>query len=140
MVAIVCLTHQWIACLLWVVLLASSVVEVTAFHFQSVVGLGHLIRHNIPTINEFQLESRGESILRVKSVIFGRPSTLRLFAHHPRKKAIKKIMDRQPKKSRPSDIKRNNVNLNTCINEYCKDNNIKDYEIVAEEGKPPTIT
>jgi hypothetical protein len=34
------------------------------------------------------------------------------------KKAIKKVMHRRPKKKRPSDINRNNVNLNVCITKY----------------------
>lgn len=38
-----------------------------------------------------------------------------LFAHHVQKKAIRGVMDKQPRKSRPSDINRRNINHNKCI-------------------------
>ena len=56
-----------------------------------------------------------------------------LFAHHPQKKIIKKKMDRRPKKHRPSDIHRNNVNFNKCITKI--PGAPTDYTIVAEQGK-----
>lgn len=43
-----------------------------------------------------------------------RPSTS-LFAHHVNKKITKRMMDRRPKKTRPSDITRNNKNHGICI-------------------------
>jgi hypothetical protein len=57
----------------------------------------------------------------------------RLFAHHPQKKSIRRIMDKRPIKHRPSDINRNNVNLNKCITKF--DTDIPDYTVVADEGK-----
>ena len=44
-----------------------------------------------------------------------RRSVTSLFAHHVNKKITKRMMDRRPKKSRPSDINRNNINQDKCI-------------------------
>lgn len=38
-----------------------------------------------------------------------------IFAHHPKKKMIKKIMDKRPKKKRLSDIGRTTVNTGKCL-------------------------
>lgn len=48
-------------------------------------------------------------------------------------KIIKKKMHRRPKKHRPSDINRNNVNLNKCITKI--EGAPSDYTIVEEKGK-----
>jgi hypothetical protein len=42
-------------------------------------------------------------------------SSTRLNAHHVNKKITKRMMSRRPKKHRPSDINRNNVNMDKCI-------------------------
>lgn len=70
-------------------------------------------------------------VLKVQNYL--RLADVRLFAHHPQKKAIKKVMDRRPKKHRPSDINRNNVNLGKCITKIGA--GIPDYTIVPEEGE-----
>ena len=59
----------------------------------------------------------------------------RLYSHHPQKKIIKKIMDRRPKKSRPSDINRNNVNLNVQFAQLEEYKAIPDYTVVSYERK-----
>lgn len=51
-----------------------------------------------------------------------------LYAHHVQKKITKRMMDRRPKKSRPSDINRNNVNLHKCITKV--ENAPADYTVV----------
>ena len=56
-----------------------------------------------------------------------------LFAHHPEKKIIKKIMDRRPKKHRLSDINRKNINLDKCITKI--PNAPADYTIISAAGK-----
>jgi hypothetical protein len=60
-----------------------------------------------------------------------------LFAHHPQKKAIKKIMHRRPKKHRPSDINRRNVNLNKSLHNF--PGAPPDYTILTPEGAPNNI-
>jgi hypothetical protein len=55
-----------------------------------------------------------------------------LFAHHVNKKITKRMMDRRPKKSRPSDIFRNNVNHDKCITKI--EGAPAEYTILAEEG------
>jgi len=52
--------------------------------------------------------------IAITSVGLPRTSTT-LFAHHVNKKITKRMMDRRPKKSRPSDINRNNQNHGKCI-------------------------
>ena len=52
--------------------------------------------------------------IAITSVGLPRTSTP-LFAHHVNKKITKRMMDRRPKKSRPSDINRNNQNHGKCI-------------------------
>ena len=55
-----------------------------------------------------------------------------LFAHHPEKKIIKKIVDRRPKKHRLSDINRKNVNADKCITKL--ENAPADYTIITAAG------
>lgn len=59
-------------------------------------------------------------------------SRTRLFAKHPIKKIIKRKMDERPKKKRPSDIHRNNVNKDKCINVIGRD--IPEYRVLKPEG------
>jgi dephospho-CoA kinase len=61
----------------------------------------------------------------------GRVQT-RLQAHHVNKKITKRMMDRRPKKSRPSDINRNNVNLNKCITKI--QGASSEYTLISGEG------
>lgn len=56
-----------------------------------------------------------------------------LFAHHPEKKIIKKIVDRRPKKHRLSDINRKNINLDICITKI--PNAPADYTIITAAGE-----
>ncbi len=56
----------------------------------------------------------------------------KLFSHRPQKKIIKKIMYRRPKKHRPSDIFRNNLNLNKCITKL--ENSPPEYSFVSIQG------
>ncbi len=85
---------------------------------------------SIPTQSFFSCESKtGAKPL----VSFSKPNfNFALFAHHPQKKIIKKIQDRQPKKHRPSDITRQNVNLNKCITKV--EGAPPEYTIVTAEG------
>jgi hypothetical protein len=62
----------------------------------------------------------------------GKRLSTTLFAHHVNKKITKRMMDRRPKKSRPSDIFRNNVNLNKCISKV--PNAPDDYALLTPEG------
>jgi hypothetical protein len=59
----------------------------------------------------------------------------RLYSHHPKKKAIKKVMHRRPKKLRPSDINRRNINHNVCITKIPQFKETPDFIIVTEERK-----
>ena len=56
-----------------------------------------------------------------------------MFAHHPEKKIIKKIVDRRPKKHRLSDINRKNINADLCITKI--PNAPADYTIITAAGK-----
>lgn len=60
-------------------------------------------------------------------------SNTKLFAHHPQKKIIKKIMHRRPIKHRLSDINRKNVNLNKCITKI--ENAPAEYTLLSADGK-----
>lgn len=64
-------------------------------------------------------------------IILKSPSAL--LAHHVNKKITKRMMDRRPKKTRPSDIHRNNVNFGKCITKVV--GAPPDYTIVAEKGE-----
>lgn len=64
----------------------------------------------------------------VSSVVF---SPSRLFAHHPQKKIIKKKMHNRPKKHRPSDINRTNINFGKCITKV--ENAPADYTMISAE-------
>jgi len=55
-----------------------------------------------------------------------------LFAHHVQKKITKRMMDRRPKKSRPSDITRNNVNFGKCITKV--EGAPTEYTLLSAEG------
>lgn len=69
---------------------------------------------------------------QVSYVSFKRRRTVSsLFAHHPQKKIIKRKMDERPKKKRPSDIHRNNANLNKGIHDF--DRETPEYTIVKPE-------
>jgi hypothetical protein len=54
-------------------------------------------------------------ILIYVSVNFFAGISTRLYAHHVNKKITKRMMHRRPKKSRPSDQVRNNINMDKCI-------------------------
>jgi hypothetical protein len=58
-------------------------------------------------------------------------SSTALNAHHVNKKITKRMMDRRPKKSRPSDINRNNVNEGKCITKM--ENAPAEYTLMSEE-------
>eukprot|EP01041_Mallomonas_annulata_P001434 gene1434-2760_t len=68
----------------------------------------------------------GRSLVKISS-----ESSTALFAHHPQKKIIKKIMHKRPIKHRLSDINRNNVNMNKCITKL--EGAPSDYTIVSAE-------
>jgi hypothetical protein len=55
----------------------------------------------------------------------------RLFAHHVEKKIIMKKMHNRPKKHRPSDINRSNVNFGKCITKL--ENSPADYTIISAD-------
>ena len=64
---------------------------------------------------------RGALLGQSNMLLWRRPiscSPTSLFAHHPKMKTIKKIMHRRPKKKRPSDIHRRNVNFGKSINQW----------------------
>jgi hypothetical protein len=63
----------------------------------------------------------------------------RLYSHHPKKKAIKKVIDRRPLKRRPSDINRRNRNLNVCITKIPEFKETPDFIIVTEERKSQSV-
>jgi hypothetical protein len=60
-----------------------------------------------------------------------------LHAHHVNKKITKRMMDRRPKKSRPSDIFRNNVNHDKCITKL--EGSPSDYTLIPAEGELAVI-
>lgn len=64
-------------------------------------------------------------------------SSSRLYAHHPEKKIIKKMMKNRPKKHRLSDINRRNVNLGKCITKI--ENAPSEYTLISAEGGPTFI-
>eukprot|EP01039_Chlorochromonas_danica_P002718 gene2718-2968_t len=66
----------------------------------------------------------------LSSHVAGKTSTT-LFSHHPQMKIIKKKMHRRPKKHRPSDINRRNVNLHKCITKI--ENAPADYTLISAE-------
>ncbi len=98
-----------------VLIFACFVAGVSSF----VVGFGKFLQikgketSNRDTIVYFHFFSEYAQFARYPG-IEKRPATS-LFAHHVNKKITKRMMDRRPKKTRPSDINRNNKNHGICI-------------------------
>ncbi len=95
-----------------------------AIHFNIIFVNSFYIKYNINNNNNIY------NILNIRNIL---TYNWRLYAHHPQRKAIQKIIHRRPKKTRPSDIYRNNVNLNKCL-ENIPNSIGEDYEILTPQG------
>jgi hypothetical protein len=84
---------------------------------ETMVRIGLLFVFEVLALLTVSLNAFQQSLFRSPAKTTGAASSA-LFAHHPQKKAIKKIMDKRPKKKRLSDIGRTTVNTGKCLSVF----------------------